>query len=334
MSPGPSEAEHSSANQSPRRRFMGTSRAACKVRDQIELAARVDAPVLIRGESGVGKELVAHEIHLRSRRRNRRFLTLNCAAIPDTLLEAELFGHEAGAYTDAREARRGAFELSHRGTLFLDEVGDFALSAQPKLLRALETGEMSRVGGESSSCFDFRVVSATNHDLRKMCRSKQFRSDLYYRLCVLEIYVPPLRERIEDLPLLSSYFSRQLAEKMGCEAPGLSRGAQELLSSYSWPGNVRQLKNLVERAMAMYPDAPLDPTCFALDPESGTHAISTLLTKDWKSAREGFERVYARQLLDRHKGTVTNAARAAGLAPASLYRMLRRLGLPPGRKSR
>jgi transcriptional regulator with GAF, ATPase, and Fis domain len=313
---------------------MGTSRAACKVRDQIELAARVDSPVLIRGESGVGKELVAHEIHLRSRRRNRPFMTLNCAAIPDTLLEAELFGHEAGAYTDAREAKRGAFELSHRGTIFLDEVGDFALSAQPKLLRAIETGEMSRVGGEASARFDFRVIAATNHDLRKMCRSKHFRSDLYYRLCVLEIFVPPLRERTEDLPMLASYFSRQLASKMGCKAPKLTVEARDRLESYSWPGNVRQLKNLVERAMAMKPDAPLDESSFALDPESGAHAISSLLVKDWKSAREGFERIYASQLLRRHRGTVTSAARAAGLAPASLYRMLRRLGLPPGRISR
>ena len=313
--------------------FLGTSPAAEKVRRLIGRAARVESTVLITGESGVGKELVAREVHARSKRHGNSFVPLNCAAIPDALIEAELFGHEAGAFTDARERRRGAFELADRGTLFLDEVGDLSLSAQPKLLRALESGEILRVGGERIHNTDIRVVAATNHDLKAMCQEGRFRTDLYYRLCVLEIRVPPLRERIEDVPRLANYFARKLAGRTGRSLAAISDEAIADLQGYHWPGNVRELKHVMERAMAMSSAGVLDPDCFEMDPISLPGTMRGLLESDWKNARDGFEATYARNLMLKHEGSVKKAARAAGLAPGSLYKMLRRLGLRPGPKS-
>ncbi|MCP3978010.1 MAG: sigma-54-dependent Fis family transcriptional regulator [bacterium] len=313
--------------------FRGESEAARSVRNQISLASRVESTVLVLGESGVGKELVARDIHLNSLRRDKPFIPLNCAAIPDNLIETELFGHEKGAFTDARDQRKGAFELSNQGTLFLDEVGDMAVAAQPKLLRVLETGEVSRVGGETSKKLDLRVVAATNHNLRKMCRTGHFRSDLYYRLCVLEVRIPPLRERLEDIGLLAVHFASELATKTGRGFTGISDKAVEYLKTYNWPGNARQLKHAVERAMAMNSGTFLEADHFDLDPVSMPGSMGSLLNREWRQAREAFEAAYAKALLDRHDGNVAKAARAAGLAPGGLYKMLRRVGLPPGGKS-
>jgi len=313
------------------RLFLGESDATREVRRLIGRAAKVDTTVLITGESGVGKELVAREIHLRSARRNGPFIPLNCAAIPDTLIEAELFGHEPGAFTDARVLRRGAFELAHTGTLFLDEVGDLSAVAQPKLLRALESCEILRVGGERVQKIDIRIVAATNHNLKAMARDGRFRSDLYFRLGVFTIPVPPLRDRKKDLSVLAEHFARELSQKLGHEFTAIDADALEFLQAYHWPGNVRELRSVVERALAMHSGDRLDLECFELDPVSLPGiSFTKLLDKDWKSAREGFEAAYAKSLLSKHGGSAKKAARDAAMATGSFYKMLRRLGLRPG----
>jgi len=307
--------------------FLGTCRAALNVRKLIERAAQVDSAVLITGESGVGKELVAREIHGRSDRRGQPFVPLNCAAIPESLIEAELFGHEPGAYTDAKEVHRGAFEMANHGTLFLDEVGDLSSAAQPKLLRVLESGEIVRLGGEKPRSTDLRIIAATNQSLKTMCREKKFRADLYFRLGVLAIRVPPLRERLDDIPMLANHFVRLLADKLNRDFQEITPSAMEYLMTYNWPGNVRELKAIVERALVMNSSSSLDASCFELDPVSlPGNSLGGLLNRDWRSAREAFEAAYARRLLDRH-GDVKSAAEAAGMATGSLYKMLRRLGL-------
>jgi len=311
--------------------FLGVSEATERVRGLIERAARVGSTVLITGESGVGKELVARQVHTRSARRGGPFVPLNCAAIPDSLIETELFGHEAGAYTDARQAQRGAFELSHGGTLFLDEVGDLSLAAQPKLLRALETGEIQRVGSEKLRTVDLRVVAATNQDLKTMCREKRFRPDLYFRLRVLNVNVPPLRERLADVPILARHFARALAEKNGREFSEIAESALAYLQNYHWPGNVRELRAVVEQALAMSSGHLLDLSCFEIDPisMSGVGTVG-MFEGDLRAARSRFETLYVKRLLRKHGGNVQKAARDAGLAVGGFYKLLRRLDLRPG----
>jgi len=315
------------------RLFLGASAGAEHVRELIRRAARVDSTVLITGESGVGKELVAREVHLRSARRNQPFRPINCAAIPDTLIEAEIFGHEVGAFTGARSRHRGVFELADGGTLFLDEVGDLSAGAQPKLLRVLETGELVRLGSEAPQKVDVRVIAATNHPLRRMTRDGRFREDLYYRLCVFEIRVPPLRERREDVPVLARHFATMISSKMRRDPIQLTEGAIDRLSSHPWPGNARELRHAVESAMAMSSGFVLGAEMFDLDPPSSPRSLSGLLERDWKGAKEAFEVAYVRRLLREHDGNVSNAARAAGLARRSFYKILQRLGLQPDRES-
>ncbi|MDX1389312.1 MAG: sigma-54 dependent transcriptional regulator [Acidobacteriota bacterium] len=312
-------------------RFLGTTEAAKNVRKQIRRAARVDFPVLIQGESGVGKELVAREIHARSSRAAERFVPINCAAIPDSLIESELFGHVAGAFTGAERERRGAFEMAHYGTLFLDEVGDLSGVAQPKLLRALETNEVLPVGGDVPKRVDIRIIAATNHDLKTMRREGRFRSDLYYRLDVINIRVPPLRERIGDVAEIAERFAAAVAKKSKREFGGFDREAIELLRAHSWPGNVRELRTVIERAMAMSSGLLLDSTCFRIDPVTSPGlSLRALLKEDWKSANRSFELTYTQQLLREHGGNVYKAAQAAKIAPRTLYKILARLGLQPG----
>jgi transcriptional regulator with PAS, ATPase and Fis domain len=320
-----SESEYGSS------RFLGRSRAAHDVREFVRRAARIDCNVLVSGESGVGKELVAREIHARSPRREQVFFALNCSAIPETLFESEVFGHEAGAFTGANGTHRGAFELSQGGTLFLDEIGDLALTLQPKLLRVIESRELVRVGGERSRRLDIRVIAATNHDLKRMCAEGQFRRDLYFRLRVLEITVPPLRQHTEDIPDLVNHFMHVAARKYGIELPGLTPGSLSRLCEKSWLGNVRELQHAVERAMALNSEATLRRQCFESGETSFT-SLKKLLESDWKTARSEFEAAYVKDLLKRNDGDVKKAAQEAGLAPGSIYRILRRLGLgpPPG----
>jgi DNA-binding NtrC family response regulator len=311
--------------------FLGVSPAAGRVREQIRVASNSTATVLITGESGVGKEVVAREIHIKSPRKRGAFVALNCAAIPDPLLESEIFGHEAGAFTDAKTVHRGALERAHGGTLFLDEVGDLSPSAQPKLLRALEAGETLRVGGERPTALDVRFIAATNHPLRSMCKEGRFRLDLYYRLCVFEIRVPPLRDRLDDIVLLAEHFARLEMNAAGYDFDGIAPSSLPLLLSHPWRGNVRELRAVVERAIATRPSPRLEIRASVLDLETDPRiSLRGLFNEDWKTARGRFEAAYASQLLDRHDHDVKKAAHAAGLVPRSLYKMLRRLGLRPG----
>ena len=314
--------------------FLGSSELAQTVRKQIVRAARVDSSVLICGDSGVGKELVAREIHARSSRADGPFMAINCAAIPETLIESELFGHCAGAFTDARRARKGAFELADGGTLFLDEVGDLSRVAQPKLLRALESMEFMPVGAERFERVDIRVLAATNHNLVTMRKEGSFRTDLYFRLSVIELTIPPLRARPEDIPELVEYFARTIAESNGRPFSRVGSEAVEALQGHAWPGNVRELKANVERALAMSSGMILDSECFDLQTVSSAGSLPGLGGKDWKTAKKSFETAYVKGLLERHGNNVYKAAQAANLAPRSLYKILERLGLQPGPRSR
>jgi len=311
--------------------FLGVGAAAERVRMLSYAAAATRAPVLVTGESGVGKELVAREIHLRSSRYRGPFVALNCAAIPDSLLESEIFGHEAGAYTDAKALHRGSLERANGGTMFLDEIGDLSLSAQPKLLRALEAGETFRVGGEHPTPLDVRFVAATNHSLRDMCKEGRFRVDLYYRLCVIRIHVPPLRDRLDDIPLLAEHFARLEMDAAGWEFEGIAPCSLPLLTAHPWRGNVRELRAAVARAIASHPSPRLEIRAADLDLDSDPQiSLDGLFNDDWKTARDRFEAAYAARLLDRHDHDVRKAAQAAGLVPRSIYKMLRRIGLRPG----
>ncbi len=232
--------------------IVGQSPALREVLEQVEMVASSDSTVLLLGETGTGKELIARAIHNCSHRKNRTFVKLNCAAIPSGLLESELFGHERGAFTGAITQRSGRLELADQGSLFLDEIGDISLELQPKLLRVLQEREFERLGSTKTKQVDVRVVAATHRDLKEMILEKQFRSDLYYRLNVFPISIPPLRERPEDIPLLVRHFVQQFAQRMNKTIEAISSETMEALTRYPWPGNIRELQNVMERSVVLY----------------------------------------------------------------------------------
>ncbi|MBI4485495.1 MAG: sigma-54-dependent Fis family transcriptional regulator [Acidobacteria bacterium] len=239
-------------------RLVGVSPAIRELRERIDAIARSDSNVLITGESGSGKEIVARSIHACSPRSSQPSVTINCAGFPDSLLESELFGHSRGAFTGADRDRGGVLEAAHRGTLFMDEVGEMSLRMQAVLLRFLESGEIERVGSDRPARkVDLRVVAATNRDLSEACRGNQFRQELYFRLNVIQIAVPALRERREDIPLLIEWFSRGFSQRYGLEPPPIAPDAVELLLAHHWPGNVRELKNVVERLVVVSASVPV-----------------------------------------------------------------------------
>jgi formate hydrogenlyase transcriptional activator len=237
--------------------IVGQSRALREVLDLVEMVAPSDSTVLLLGETGTGKELIARAIHDRSRRRRHSFVKVNCAAIPSGLLESELFGHERGAFTGAIEQRVGRVELADQGSLFLDEIGDIPLELQPKLLRVLQEREYERLGSTRTKQVNVRVVAATHRNLEEMILEKQFRSDLYYRLNVFPITIPPLRERTEDIPLLVRHFVRQFAQRMNKTIDAISPETIEALVRYPWPGNIRELQNIIERSVVIYEQGKL-----------------------------------------------------------------------------
>ncbi|MDR2079184.1 MAG: sigma-54 dependent transcriptional regulator, partial [Treponema sp.] len=236
------------------RELIGASPRIEQVRVLIEQAAASDARILISGENGTGKELAARAIHRGSARADHAFVTVNCAAIPDTLIESELFGHEKGAFTDAVSSRRGRFELADKGTLFLDEVGDMSLAAQAKVLRVIQEQKLERLGGEKTITVDVRIIAATNKDLAEACKTNRFRQDLYFRLNVIPLHMPALRERAADVPVLLAHFLRE----MQAEPVEIGKDAVEVLTGYDWPGNIRELKNLAERITVLYRGNRLD----------------------------------------------------------------------------
>src|SRR5271166_6499688 len=231
--------------------IVGSSSKLRAVLDQVRLVAATDATVLIGGETGTGKELIARAIHMNSDRRKRPFVKVNCASIPAELLESELFGHEKGSFTGAIAQRIGRFEAAHGGTLFLDEIGELPLHLQSKLLRAVQEQEFERVGGNRTIQVDVRIVAATNRDLKAMVEQNKFRADLYYRLAVFPMNVPPLRERRQDIPLLTRYFVQKHAQRMGRKIESIPTHAMEALTNYDWPGNIRELQNVIERSVVL-----------------------------------------------------------------------------------
>jgi two-component system nitrogen regulation response regulator GlnG len=309
--------------------LLGRSPAMRELFATLERVAASDSTILIGGESGTGKELTAQAIHEESARKDGPFVVVDCAALKKELIEAELFGHEKGAFTGADRSRMGAFEAAHGGTIFLDEVGELPLDVQPRLLRFLERKQVRRVGGSASRAVDARVVAATNRDLKEEVRTGRFRQDLFYRLAVIEVELPPLRDRVEDLELLAFHFAEQLVRdpRKVIDAQVLS-----LLAAYRWPGNVRELRNIIERlvvlpetAMAELGEATGSPK------EATTSSDAALLDLPFHEARQRsqdrFERRYLLSQLERAAGVVTHAAKVAQLPRQTFHRLLRRHGL-------
>jgi formate hydrogenlyase transcriptional activator len=277
--------------------IVGQSPAFREVLQLVEMVAATDSTVLMLGETGTGKELIARAIHDRSRRAGRAFVKVNCAAIPSALLESELFGHERGAFTGAIAQKSGRLELADQGSLFLDEIGDIPLELQPKLLRVLQERELERLGSTRTKKVDVRILAATHRNLKKMILDKKFRADLYYRLNVFPISIPPLRERPEDIPLLVWHFVQQFAQKMNKTIETISPEAMQALTRYAWPGNVRELQNVIERAVILYQKGQLS------------------VRKSWLS-RDSFQGVPAPQVLLRRSAIEDREIIGAALAEA------------------
>jgi len=310
--------------------LLGDSARMQELRKSIELVADASAPVLITGERGTGKELVARAIHEGSSRKRGSLEKLNCAAVPRELVESELFGHEAGAFTGATRQRKGKFERAHQGTLFLDEIGDMPIDMQAKLLRVLQEGELERVGGSDLIKIDVRVVAATNKELDKAMSAGEFRSDLFDRLNVLPLSVPALRERKEDIPLLAGRFLQQSALANDRPEKRLSAGALGLLTAYDYPGNVRELRNMIERLVILTRDAEIaEREARALLPagKAASDAASYTPGKSLRDMLDDTERGLIRQALDHHQQNVSATAEALGLERSHLYKKMRALGL-------
>jgi two-component system nitrogen regulation response regulator NtrX len=308
-----------------RANLIGDSAVMQQVRALIERVGPTEARVLVTGESGTGKELVAAAVHAASRRANRAFVTVNCAAIPRDLVESEMFGHERGAFTGATERRLGRFELAHEGTLFLDEIGDLSPEAQAKLLRTLETGELQRIGAETSLRTDVRVVSATNRRLEDEVAEGNFREDLFFRLNVFPISLPPLRERLEDLPALVAHLAERVRPR---QAVTFTPGAFDALSSYSWPGNVRELANLIERLSILCgPTVDAAAVRGVIRGGPSVPVPSGALGLPLSEALDDFERGMITAAMAQAEGNIAEAARVLRTDRANLYRRMRRLGI-------
>jgi two-component system nitrogen regulation response regulator NtrX len=304
--------------------MVGRSAALEQVRAEIAKVAPTDAKVLVTGESGSGKELVARAIHRLSARARGPFEKLNCAALPKDLVESELFGYERGAFTGAAAMKRGRLEASDRGTLFLDEIGDMSLDTQAKFLRAIETGEIERLGGTRTIAVDARIVSATNKDLPEEIREGRFREDLYYRLNVVPIHLPPLRQRPEDIPLLVEHFVRKASADLSRAPRAVTPEAMKRFGAYSWPGNIRELRNVLERLLIMTEGDTLDLADVeeVLPSESDEEPMSEI-----KAARDKAEREAISAMLKQCGWNVTEAARRLGMDRGYLHRKIKRYGL-------
>ena len=337
------------------------------IRDTIAQIAPTDVTVLVTGDSGTGKELVARAIHRQSQRKTKPFVAVNCAALPETILESELFGHEKGAFTDAREQRKGRFELANSGTLFLDEIGDMTPATQVKLLRVLEESELMRLGGTRPLKIDVRIIAATNKDLELAVENNEFRKDLYYRLKVITIKIPPLRERREDIPPLIDTFIREFCAKNNLDFPGITGEAMDILVGYSWPGNVRELQNLVKNLIILSPrkkvDAETIPRYLAEEAPEDNRRLPVRLDKTPDQAEreliyrgildikqeladlkaklgsspsrspasrptlEAMEREMIRQALEEFHYNKKKAAQKLGIGERTIYRKIRKYGL-------
>jgi len=322
----------------PVKEIIGESAAISRLREKLALVAPTNAAVLIIGENGTGKELVARALHALSRRSHQPLVEVNCAAIPEDLIESELFGHEKGAFTGASSRRRGKFDLAHEGTLFLDEIGDMSLKTQAKILRILEEQRFERVGGGHPIQVDVRVLAATNKNLEEEIAKGAFREDLYHRINVIPLSVPPLRERREDIPLLAAHFLLELSQENGAPAKTFTPAALEALAAMPWPGNVRELKNFVFRLAILSPfdlvdvaDLPLAAS--GAEPAADYDFIDPFLqVPSFREARALFEKQFLRRKLSECKGNVSLLAEKIGLERSHLYRKLKAYGLEPGKE--
>jgi formate hydrogenlyase transcriptional activator len=299
--------------------LVGSSAKFRALLDNVELVAPVDSAVLIQGETGTGKEVIARAIHEVSPRRGNRFVALNCAAIPSALLESELFGYEKGAFTGAANQTIGRFQFADRGTLFLDEIGDLPLELQPKLLRVLQEKQFERLGGSQTLQIDVRIIAATNQDLGQMVRERRFRADLYYRLNVFPMTLPPLRERRDDIALLTEYFVRKFAEQQGKVVVTIPRDVMAALEHYDWPGNIRELQNVIERGVIM-----------TTGPVLSRQTTELLTTEEVVPARfpAAAEPTSARTMADAERAHITATLRATNWVVGGLNGAAAHLGLP------
>ncbi len=300
--------------------IIGESQEIRKILEMVAEVAKTDATVMIRGESGTGKELIARAIHANSKRRYFPIITINCGAYPEGLLESEIFGHEKGSFTGAQFTRRGKLELADRGTLFFDEIGNISMKMQMDLLRVIETKQFSRLGGERMITTDFRVVSATNQDLEQDVKEGKFREDLYYRLKVFTLVLPPLRERPTDISILAEYFLDKFAKSMNKPIEGFSPEALDLLVHYPWPGNVRELRNIIERAMVVVKGESIEVSDLSLpfDREGDSLAADSL---------EEAERIHILRILNRTGWNISQAASLLGIERVTLYSKIKKYGL-------
>jgi two-component system, NtrC family, nitrogen regulation response regulator NtrX len=316
--------------------MIGESYAMRQLREQVAMAAPTNGRVLIYGENGTGKELVARTIHALSRRRAATFVEVNCAAIPEELIESELFGHVRGAFTGAVSDRRGKFEVADGGTIFLDEIGDMSLKTQAKVLRVLQEQTMEAVGGTARIKVDARVLAATNKDLQAEIRSGRFREDLYFRLNVIPIFVPPLRDRQEDIPLLADHFMADFAREYGRRLKTFESTARAVLQHYPWPGNVRELRNVIERLMIMVPGEIISPADLSfLDPAALTRVATVDAAGPRQSlheARDQFERDLILRTLAEQQGNMSRTAEVLGVERSNLYRKMKAFGIAPSRR--
>lgn len=315
--------------------IVGASPVMEQLRAQVAMAAPSNGRVLISGENGTGKELVARQIHASSQRHAGPFIEVNCAAIPEELIESELFGHVKGAFTGAVTDRRGKFEIASTGTLFLDEVGDMSLKTQAKVLRALQEQVVEPVGGQNSVRVDVRVIAATNKELSSEIRQGRFREDLYFRLNVIPIAVPPLRERQGDIIRLAEHFVSEFAREYGRRPKAFSPEAQALLEAYHWPGNVRELRNTIERLMIMAPGDVVrayDLAFLELAGAPSGHVVPQAIGPLFE-ARDAWERNYILAALNAHDGNISRTADALGLERSNLYKKMRALGIGKGEES-
>src|SRR5262245_14570519 len=315
--------------------MVGESRGMSRLREQVAMAAPTNGRVLIFGENGTGKELVARNIHALSLRRTGPFVEVNCAAIPEELIESELFGHVRGAFTGAVADRRGKFELAHGGTIFLDEIGDMSVKTQAKVLRVLQEQVMEAVGGSTRIRVDARVVAATNKDLYAEIKAGRFREDLFFRLNVVPISVPSLRERREDIPLLADHFMAMLAREYGRRAKRFESDAVDALQRYPWPGNVRELRNVIERVMIMVPGERVTARDLLFLDQSATPGAAveadTSPIMPLHDARDDFERQYILRALAAQQGNISRTADVLGVERSNLYRKMRSFGIAPRR---
>jgi two-component system nitrogen regulation response regulator NtrX len=316
----------------PEDEMIGSSPAIAKINDLINQSAGTDSRILILGENGTGKELIAREIHRKSKRADGPFVEVNCAAIPETLIESELFGHEKGSFTNAFSQRKGKFELAHTGTLFLDEVADMSLNAQAKVLRVIQDFKFERIGGEKSITVDVRLIAATNKNITEETDSGRFRKDLYFRLNVIPIFVPPLRERTEDIVLLIDYFMLKFNQDTRRPVRSFSKEALEILKNYPWPGNIRELKNFTERISIMADEKIISPETVRMylgknEMRREEKSLADFDNMKLTDAKEQFEKELIEKKLKENDFNISKTSEELGIYPSNLHAKIKKYGI-------